>query len=82
MNYSPTLCFASFNSKRGNFSKKEEKKCNYSSLCCDKHLSKWVRKSVMTIFPLLQHKRLNIEEELCHDKIFPIATEHGKNVTS
>ena len=37
-------------------------------MCRDKCLRKWLRKSVTTIFPLLQHKRLNIEEELCRDR--------------
>ena len=36
-------------------------------MCRDKHPNKWIRKSVTTIFPMSQHKGLNIEEELCRD---------------
>ena len=88
MDYSPNLCFASFNLKGGNLSKKEEKKSNCSSLCLDSVLlsrqrsSKWLRKSVTTIFLLSQHKGLNIKEKLCHDKRQRVATKHKKNVTS
>ena len=89
MDYSQTLCFAGFNSKRRKFSKKEEKNSNCSSLGHDRVLCvvtnvkvKWLRKFVTTIFLLLQHKGLNIEEELCCDKRQRVATEHGKNVTS
>ena len=39
----------------------------HSSECRDKRPSKWLRKFVMTIFLLSQHKGLNIEEELCHE---------------
>ena len=34
----------------------------------DKRPSKWLRKSITIIFLLSQHKGLNIEEELCHDR--------------
>ena len=36
----------------------------------------------MTIVLLSQHKGLNIEEELCHDKRQRVATEYGNNETS
>ena len=36
----------------------------------------------MTIFLLLQHKGVNIEEELCRHKIQRVVTKHEKNVTS
>ena len=75
MDYSPTLCFAGFNSKRRKFQQERREKeqlqqfmSRQSSVCHDKRLSKWLRKSVMTIFPLSQHKVLNIEEELSSDK--------------
>ena len=61
MNYSPTLCFAGFNSKRKNFSKKEEKKSNYSSLC---------RNRVLCVITNVQE----MAKEICHDNISSIAT--------
>ena len=75
--------------KRENFSKKEEKKSNCSSLCRDRVLCvainvqcKWLRNSITTIFLLSQHKGLNIEDEVCRDKRQRVATEHEKKVTS
>ena len=89
MDYSPTLCFASFNSKRRKCQQEKREKeqlqqsmSRQSSVCREKRPSKWLRKSVTTIFLLSQHKGLNIEEELCRDKRQRVATEHGKNVTS
>ena len=89
MHYSPTLCFAGFNSIRRKFQQERREKeqlqqsmSRQSSVCRDKRPSKWLRKSVMTISLMSQHKGLNIEEELCRDKRKRVATEHGKNVTS
>ena len=89
MDYSPTLCFAGFNSKRRKFQQERREKeqlqqslLRKSPVCCNKRPSKWLRKSVTTIFPLSQHKGLNIEDELCRDKRQRVVIEHGKNVTS
>ena len=89
MDYSPTLCFIGFNSKMRKFwqERKEQEQfqqfiSRQSSVCRDKRPSKWLRKSVTTIFLLSQHKGLNIENELRHDKRQHVVTEHGKNVTS
>ena len=89
MDYSLTLCFASFNLKRRKFKQERREKeqlqqsmSRQSSMCCDKRSSKWLRKYVTTIFLMSQHKGLNLEEELCRDKIQRVTTEHEKNVTS
>ena len=89
MEYSPTLCFAGLNSKRRKFQQERREKTQLqqsmsrqSFLCHDKCPSKWLRKSVTTIFRMSQHKGLNIEKELCHEKRQRVATENGKNVTS
>ena len=88
MNYSPTLCFTSFNLKRRKIEQERREKEKLrksmslqSSMCRDKRSSKWLRKSVTTIFLLSQHKGLNIEE-LCRDKRQCVTTELEKNVTS
>ena len=81
MDYSPTLCFAGFNSKRRKFQQERREKeklqqfmSRQSSVYRDKRPSKWLRESDMTIFLLSQHKGLNIEERplsrqdnLCRD---------------
>ena len=89
MDYSPTLCFVGFNSKmRKSQQERREKEqlhqsmLRQSSMCHEKGPSKWLRKSVTTIFLLSQHKGLNIEDDLCRDKRQCVTTEHGKNVTS
>ena len=89
MDYSLTLCFEGFNAKRIKFQqeRKEKKQLQQSmsrqnSVYRDKRQSKWLRKSVTTIFLLSQHEGLTIEKERCHDKRQCVATEHGKNVTS
>ena len=89
MDYSPTLCFVGFNSKRRKFQQEIKEKeqlqqfmLRHSSECRNKRLRKWLRKSVTTIFPLSQHKGLNIEDELCRDTRQRVATEHENNVTS
>ena len=76
MDYSPTLCFVGFNSKKRKFNNKEEKKSNCSSLCRDKRPSEWLRNNVRTVFLLSQHKGLSIEEKLCRDKWQCVATKH------
>ena len=88
MDYSLNLCFAGFNLKMRKFKQERKEKeqlrqsmSQQSSVCCDKHSSKCLRKSVTTIFLLSQHKGLNIEK-LCRDKRQHVTTEHEKNVTS
>ena len=89
MDYSPTLCFVGFNSKRRKFKQERREKeqlqqsmSGQSSVCHDKRPRKWLRKYVTTIFLLLQHKGLNIEEELRRDKRQRVVIEHRKKVTS
>ena len=67
--------------KGENFSKKEEKKkkqlqqsiSRQSFVCRNKRLSKWLRKFVTIIFLMSQHKGLNLEEDLCHEKVSYVA---------
>ena len=89
MDYSPTLCFAGFISKRRKYQQEIREKeqlqqslSRQSSVCCDKRPSKWLRKPVTTICPLSQQKGLSIEDELCREKRQHVMTEYGKNVTS
>ena len=89
MDYSPTWCFTGFNSKKRKFQQERREKeqlqqsmSRQSSVCRDKRPSKWLRKSVSTIFLMSQHKGHNIEEELCRDKRQRVTTDHGKNLTS
>ena len=51
-------------------------------MCRDKPPSEWLRKNVMTIFFMSQHKGLSLEEALCRNKRQCVTTEHEKNVTS
>ena len=51
-------------------------------MCRDKRPSKWLKKNVTTVFLLSQHKGLNIEEELCHNKRQLVTTEQENKVTS
>ena len=74
MDYSPTLCFAGFNSKRRKIQQERREKeqlqqsmSRQSFVCRDKCPSEMLRKNVTTVFLLLQHKGVSIEEELCHD---------------
>ena len=88
MDYSPTLCFAGFNSKMRKIQQERREKeqlhqsmSRQSFVCRDKRLNEWLRKTVTTIFLLSQNKGLNIEEELCRDKRQLVETEHEKKVT-
>ena len=83
MNYSLTLRFTGFYSKMRKFQQKRKEKeqlqqsiSRQSSVCRDKRPSKWLRKSVTTIFLMSQHKGLNLEEELCRDKVSYVATRN------
>ena len=89
MNYSPTLCFVGFNSKRRKIQQERREKeqlqhfmSQQSFVCHNKLPSEWLRKNVTTIFLLSQHKELSIKEELCRDKRQRVMTEHEKNVTN
>ena len=89
MDYSPTLCFAGFNSKERKIQQERREKeqlqqsmSRQSFVCRDKRPSEWLRKNVTTVILLLQHKGLSIEEELCRDKRQYVTTEHEKNVTN
>ena len=89
MDYSPTSCFVSFNSKMRKIQQERREKeqlqqsmSQQSFVCHNKRLSEWLRKNVMTIFLLSQHKGLDIEEKLCRNKRQRVATEHEKKVTS
>ena len=74
MDYSPTLYFVGFNSKRRKIQQERRKKeqlqqlmSRQSFVCRDKRPSEWLRKNVTIVFLLLQHKGLSIEKELCCD---------------
>ena len=89
MDYLPTLCFTSFNSKMRKFQQERREKeqlqqsmSRRSFVCRDKRPSEWLRKNVTTVFLLPQQKGLNIEEERCHDKRQLVATKHEKKVTN
>ena len=62
MEYSPTLCFAGFNSKIRKFPKKEEKKSNCSSLCRDKKFC------VMTNAQANRKGTLSRQKTACRDR--------------
>ena len=83
MDYSPTLCFLGFNSKRKKAQQEKREKeqlqqsmSRQSFACRDKRPSKWLRKSIMIIFLMSQHKGLNLEEELCRDKVSYVVTRN------
>ena len=69
MDYSQTLCFAVFNSKMRKIQKKEEKKSNCSSLCCDRVLC------VAIEFCVSRQMSKRMVKEKCYDSISYVTTQ-------
>ena len=79
MDYSPTLCFAGFNSKRRKFQQERKEKNNCSSLCRDRVMC------VATEFCVSRQTSKQMAKEICHDNISSVAkqrTEYRRRAMS